>query len=130
MTRESAEGRHQRICFILQVRPERLHEYRERHEAVWPEMLQALASAGWHNYSLFLDDDGLLVGYLETDDFAAAQAAMADTDVNARWQAEMAPFFVELQGRPDENMRVLPIVFHLESQLTALTNNPERKTIP
>ena len=37
--------------------------------------------------------DGLLVGYLETEDFARAQAAMEATDVNARWQAEMAPFF-------------------------------------
>ena len=31
------------------------------------------ATAGWGNYSLFLRDDGLLVGYLETDDFEAAQ---------------------------------------------------------
>jgi L-rhamnose mutarotase len=79
-----------RVCFLLKVRQERLAEYRERHEAVWPEMLEALSAAGWHNYSLFLREDGLLVGYLETEDFAAAQAAMAATDVNARWQAEMA----------------------------------------
>lgn len=117
-----------RICFILQVRPDRLDEYRERHAAVWPEMLDALAATGWHNYSLFLDDNGLLVGYLETDDFAAAQAAMAETDVNARWQAEMAPFFVELHGRPDESMRVLPLVFQLETQLATLGDTPDRKT--
>jgi L-rhamnose mutarotase len=117
-----------RICFILQVRPDRLDEYRERHEAVWPEMLDALAATGWHNYSLFLDDNGLLVGYLETDDFAAAQAAMAETDVNARWQAEMAPFFVELHGRPDESMRVLPLVFQLETQRAARGDTPDRKT--
>ena len=50
----------------------------------------------------FLRDDGLLVGYLMTDDLAAAQAAMEATDVNRRWQAEMAPFFVDLPGgRPD-----------------------------
>ncbi|MDX2026409.1 L-rhamnose mutarotase [Microcella sp.] len=117
-----------RICFILQVRPDRLDEYRERHEAVWPDMLEALAATGWHNYSLFLDDNGLLVGYLETDDFAAAQAAMAETDVNSRWQSEMAPFFVELNGRPDENMRVLPLVFQLETQLAAIRDTPDRKT--
>jgi len=105
-----------------------LDEYRVRHELVWPEMLQALAASGWHNYSLFLDDDGLLVGYLETDDFAAAQAAMAATDINARWQADMAPFFVELGGRPDENMRVLPLVFQLETQLAELnTHDSDRK---
>ena len=28
----------QRVCFLLQVRPEQLAEYRERHRTVWPEM--------------------------------------------------------------------------------------------
>ncbi len=103
-----------RYCFQLQVRPERLAEYRERHRAVWPEMRAALHDTGWRNYSLFLRDDGLLVGYVEADDLAAARAAMAATDVNARWQAEMAPFFVDLGGRPDEGFVLLEEVFHLD----------------
>lgn len=103
-----------RICFVLQVRPDRLEEYRVRHAQVWPEMRQALSDTGWHNYSLFLRDDGLLVGYLETEDFEAARAAMAATEVNARWQAEMAPFFESLAGaNPDDAMRPLTEVFHL-----------------
>ncbi|WP_333773969.1 L-rhamnose mutarotase [Streptomyces sp. IBSBF 3136] len=104
----------QRVCFLLKVRADRLDAYRARHAAVWPDMLDALKAAGWHNYSLFLGDDGLLVGYLETEDFAAAQAAMAATDVNARRQAEMAPFFESPDGaRPDEAMEPLTEVFHL-----------------
>ena len=64
------------------------------------------AAAGWGNYSLFLTGDGLLVGYLETDDYAAAQQRMAGTAVNDRWQAEMAPYFADLGGlRPDEGFR-------------------------
>ena len=73
-----------RVCFLLQVRPDRVDEYRERHRAVWPEMRQALRDAGWRNYSLLLRGDGLLVGYLECEDFAAARAAMDATKVNAR----------------------------------------------
>ncbi|MFF9019647.1 L-rhamnose mutarotase [Streptomyces eurythermus] len=104
----------QRVCFLLKVRADRLEEYRARHAAVWPEMLDALKAAGWHNYSLFLREDGLLVGYLETEDFAAARARMAATEVNARWQQEMAPFFESPDGaRPDEAMRPLTEVFHL-----------------
>lgn len=106
-----------RVCFTLQVDPARLGEYRERHAAVWPEMLHALQDAGWRDYSLFLREDGLLVGVLDTDDFVAAQEAMAATDVNARWQAEMGEFFVGLDGRPDEAMRPLTEVFHLADQL-------------
>jgi L-rhamnose mutarotase len=78
-------------------------------------MLAALRAAGWGNYSLFLRADGLLVGHLTTDDFPAAQAAMERTDVNGRWQAEMAQFF--LGGRPDHQMQVLDEVFDLEAQL-------------
>ncbi len=66
----------ERVCFELQVRADRIDEYRERHRAVWPEMLAALSAAGWTNYSLFLRPDGLLIGYVETEDFEAAQRAM------------------------------------------------------
>ncbi len=103
-----------RVCFLLKVREDRRDEYAARHAEVWPDMLAALRDTGWHNYSLFLRDDGLLVGYLETDDFQAALDGMARTDVNARWQAAMAPYFEELDGRPDEGMRPLTEVFHLD----------------
>ncbi|MGZ3097571.1 L-rhamnose mutarotase [Streptomyces sp. H62] len=104
----------QRVCFLLKVRAEMVAEYRERHRDVWADMRAALFGAGWHNYSLFLREDGLLVGYLETEDFEAARAAMAATEVNARWQAEMAHFFEELDGQaPDAAMRPLTEVFHL-----------------
>ena len=90
-------------------------EYRERHDAVWPEMLEALRPRGWRNYSLFLSPTGMLIGYLETDDFEAALRGMEETDINARWQAEMGEFFQDLEGRrPDEGLLVLDEVFHLE----------------
>ncbi len=109
-----------RYCFQLHVKPDRIEEYRERHAAVWPDMLQALADTGWRNYSLFLRPDGLLIGYVESDDLAAAQAAMDTTDVNARWQAEMAPYFEALDVPPDQGFLLLEEVFHLEDQLAAL----------
>lgn len=105
----------QRVCFLLKVRPERLAEYKQRHTAVWDEMQAALRDTGWRNYSLFLRDDGLLVGYLETPDFEAALSRMASREINARWQREMAPFFESLDGRrPDEGMLRLEEVFHLD----------------
>ena len=104
----------ERVCFLLRVRPDRLDEYTARHREVWPEMLDALQAAGWRNYSLFLRQDGLLVGYLETEDFAAALAAMEATAVNARWQAEMAPFFELGDGeRPDTGLERLTEIFHV-----------------
>jgi L-rhamnose mutarotase len=105
----------ERVCFLARIRPDRLDEYRARHEEVWPEMTGALREAGWANYTLFLTDDGLLIGYLEADDFAAARQRMAQTDVNARWQAQMQPYFADLGGlRPDEGFRRIAEIFHLD----------------
>jgi L-rhamnose mutarotase len=105
---------HKRICFVLQVKPERLEEYKRRHRNVWPDMLNALRETGWSNYSLFLRDDGLLVGYLETEDFERARSGMASREVNDRWQHEMKDFFVQPQGlAPDRAMQPLEEVFHL-----------------
>jgi len=105
----------ERVCFLGRIRPDRLDEYRASHQEVWPEMTGALREAGWSNYTLFLTDDGLLIGYLETDDYAAAQQRMAQTDVNARWQAEMQPYFTDLGGpRPDEGFRRIAEIFHLD----------------
>jgi L-rhamnose mutarotase len=108
-----------RVGFVLQVRPDRLEDYRAAHAAVWPEMLDALSRHGWRNYSLFLRDDGALFGYVEVDgSFEDALAGMATEDVNARWQAAMAPYFATdatASGRPaDTMMEQLAEVFHLD----------------
>jgi L-rhamnose mutarotase len=105
----------ERVCFLLQVKKDRLEEYKARHQTVWPDMLAALRETGWGNYSLFLRDDGLLVGYLETPDLEKAKAGMAVREVNARWQREMGAFFEDLGGRrPDEGFLRLEEVFHLD----------------
>jgi L-rhamnose mutarotase len=105
----------ERVCFTLRVKPARLAEYKERHKRVWPEMRAALRETGWHNYSLFLREDGLLIGYVETPDFRKALDGMAALEVNARWQAAMRDFFEDPAGRnADEQMRPLEQVFHLE----------------
>lgn len=104
----------ERVCFLLHVRPDRLDEYKARHREVWPEMLDALRATGWRNYSLFLREDGLLVGYLECDDFQASLEAMAAREVNSRWQADMAQFFeLPRDERPDTGLERLEEVFHL-----------------
>ncbi|MFF5080468.1 L-rhamnose mutarotase [Actinoplanes sp. NPDC000266] len=110
-----------RYCFNLQVRPERMAEYVERHQAVWSEMQAALRATGWRNYSLFLRDDGLLIGYVEADDLEASQAAMAALDVNTRWQAEMAPFFAGTS--PTDGFPLLTEVFHLSDEPLEATHD-------
>ncbi len=104
----------QRICFVLQVKKDRMEEYKERHKHVWPEMQRALSETGWHNYSLFLRDDGMLVGYVETPDFQKALDGMAALEVNTRWQSQMREFFEDPAGRdPDRQMVALEQIMYL-----------------
>ena len=111
----------ERVCFQLQVKPERLDEYAQRHEAVWPDMLRAIADAGRRNYSLFLRDDGLLIGYYETDDDAESARRLAADPRTAAWEAEAAGFFEALPStRPDQGAPRLREVFNLEQQLARI----------
>ena len=58
--------------------------------------------------------DGLLFGYFETPhDLATATAQMAATEVNARWQEFMAPYFESPDNaRPDQMLVELEEIFH------------------
>ncbi len=103
-----------RIGFQFKVRPDRLAEYKERHKQVWPEMLAALHETGWHDYTLFMRADGLIFGYFETEDsLQAAQAKMAETEINTRWQESMSQF-MDSNARPDETFIELEEYFHLD----------------
>jgi L-rhamnose mutarotase len=105
-----------RAAFVIKVRTDRLDEYKEHHKAIWPEMLEALRRHGWHNYSLFMREDGTLFGYVETPNgLAAAIEGMSHEPINERWQEFMAPYFEALGGRhADEGMLELVEVFHLD----------------
>ncbi len=105
----------ERVGFLLKVREERLEEYKKHHEAVWPEMLDALRRHGWRNYSLFLAEDGRLFGYFEAEEsFQASLDGMATEEANARWQTFMSDYFEDLPGLPDESMMQLEHVFYLK----------------
>ena len=100
---------------MLQVKPDRLEEYRLRHASVWPDMIEALQRTGWHIYSLFLTPRGDLIGYLETDDFQLAQTKMRAEPINHLWQTEMRDFFIETGDKdPDQLMSPLDEVFHID----------------
>jgi L-rhamnose mutarotase len=73
----------------MRLLPGAAEEYRRRHAAVWPEMLDALRSAGCHDYSIYQRGDDLF-GVFKVEDFDRFRAMMDASPVNARWQAGMA----------------------------------------
>ena len=86
-----------RVAFRLRVKPGKLNEYLDWHTRVWPELLADLSAAGYTNYSIFNDGDDLF-GYFECDNYETANAAMAKSDANRRWQATMSNY---LESSPD-----------------------------
>ena len=103
----------ERTGFLLKVKKDRLDEYKRRHEKVWPEMLDAIQRNGFRNYSIFLDEEGNLFGYVEAEEsWEKCLESMSNEEANLRWQADMADFFESLSGRPDQSMTKLEHVFY------------------
>jgi len=61
--------------------------------------------------TLFSRSDGLVVGYVETDSFDEAKKAIDSSEVNERWQQEMAAYF---EPGTDPGARRLTEYFHLD----------------
>ena len=82
----------QRLAMVINVKPDKLDEYKRLHADAWPEVLAALRAAHVRNYSIFLKDHTLF-GYLEYhgDDWAADMATVAADPATQRWWALTDP---------------------------------------
>ena len=80
------------------------------------KIVRQLREPGWHNYSLFVREDGTLFGYFETpESLEAAQGKIAGREVNTRRQESMAPYFESpSNARPDEMFVEPTEVYHLD----------------
>jgi L-rhamnose mutarotase len=103
----------ERVGFTMRLLPGQEAEYRRRHAAVWPEMLDALKAAGARDYSIFLRGIDLFA-YLEVEDFARFREQMAATEINDRWQAEMAKLIDPLTDPATGFHQRLEEIFHLD----------------
>ena len=102
-----------RYAWVLEVRPGYEKEYKRRHDEIWPEMLDALRSAGIRNYSIFRH--GLtLFGYFETDDLEKTQKYLAESETNRRWSEWMDPIMkVDIDPSTDFPY-LLPLQWHMD----------------
>jgi L-rhamnose mutarotase len=101
----------ERRGFVLRVKPERVDEYVAAHRDVWPEMLEALTTAGIRNYTIFRAENEMF-GYFEADDLEGAERHLAALEVSAHWQDAMAELLVDRV--PDGGPPPLEEIFRLE----------------
>jgi L-rhamnose mutarotase len=103
----------ERIAFRMRLRPGMLHLYRERHDAIWPELVALLKAAGISDYSIHHDaeTDALYATLTRADDHGMERLPL--DPVMRRWWDWMAPL---METHPDGAPVSVPLqsVFHLD----------------
>lgn len=102
----------ERFVFRMRLNDGAADEYKRRHDAIWPELVELLKAAGVSDYSIHLDEEtGLLIGILvRTEDHG--MDALPDHPVMQKWWAHMGDI---METHPD-NAPVaveLPRLFHM-----------------
>ncbi|MGE6632191.1 L-rhamnose mutarotase [Bacillus sp. NPDC077027] len=89
-----------RKAHIMYLDVKKIAEYKQRHDHIWPEMIETLKTHGVHNYSIFLDEEtGRLFAYVEIED-EQIWGNISKTEVCQRWWDYMAPL---MKTNPDHS---------------------------
>jgi len=79
-----------RIAQIVRVKPEKLREYKECHENVWPAVLEQIKDCNISDYSIFLDERSMTLfatmKWTGTDYDADMEKMRANPEVQRWWQ--------------------------------------------
>lgn len=79
----------ERFAWMGRIKPGMQQEYKRRHDAIWPEMVEVLRAAGIRNYTIWSDGDRLF-GYYECEKgIAFAEKTQAESPVVDRWNEYM-----------------------------------------
>ena len=106
----------ERYGMLLRVRPERFEEYKQYHEAVWPEILHLIRECNVRNYSIFTKDYFLFAYYEYVGlDYAADMAKMAANPKMREWWDLMEPMQDPIPSRvPGEWWARMEECFHTD----------------
>lgn len=99
-------------AFRMKLKPGMAGEYRRRHDALWPDLAEALSTAGIYDYSIFLDEETLhLFAVLKLRD-GETSAALPGLPVMRRWWDYMADLMETDETRRPSEWPLVPM-FHL-----------------
>jgi L-rhamnose mutarotase len=101
---------------VIKVKPEKLTEYKELHENVWPEVLKMIGKCNIRNYSIY-HKDGYLFSYFEYigDDYSADVQKMAEDPITQDWWKLTDPCQEPLETRKKgEQWASMDELFHVD----------------
>lgn len=102
----------EKYAFAMTLNPGQADEYKRRHDAIWPELVDLLQGAGISDYSIHFDEaTHTMFGVLWREQKHGMDALPA-TDIMQRWWAHMADI---MQTHADNApvVRELPLMFHM-----------------
>jgi len=104
-----------RYGLVYKVKKESLKDYEKAHAEIWPEMNEAIAAAGFRNYSIFAAEQGMLFAYLEHNDLKEGLEELYKTEISRKWQQYMENFF-EKQESDKEGPEYIYLkeIYHLD----------------
>jgi L-rhamnose mutarotase len=91
-----------RYGMVIDVKPEKITEYKKLHAAVWPEVLKKITECNIQNYSIYLKDNTLF-SYFEYmgNDFDVDMANMAADPITQKWWDVCKPCQQALETRQE-----------------------------
>ena len=91
-----------RYGMVIDLRPEKITEYKKLHDAVWPEVAKAISKSNIKNYSIYLKDETLF-SYFEYvgNCYEAEMEEMAANSVVQKWWDVCKPCMLPIETREE-----------------------------
>ena len=101
-----------KFAFKMQINPGQRDEYKQRHDEIWPKLLEALSEAGVSDYSIHLDSDTniLFATMWRREDHGLD--VLSQTDLMQKWWAYMADIMLTHDGS-EPIVTPLETLFHM-----------------
>lgn len=96
----------------MKLKPGKAHEYKQRHDEIWPEMRALLSEAGYRDYAIFQHED-MIIGTFSTDDLKRLLSVLKASPVAARWRESMSALVDNAPDPATGYQSLLEPLFHL-----------------
>lgn len=100
--------------FKMEVFPDKIEEYIERHNPIWDDLKELLKNSGVHDYSIYLDEESnFLFAYVELES-EEKWDKIAETAICRDWWKSMS-HLMKTNADDSPVSKELKEVFHLEN---------------
>ncbi len=102
-----------RNAFKMKLKPGFEQEYKKRHDEIWPELGTLLSETGIQDYSIFLDEETLILFAVQKINEDFDMDLLPNHPIVKKWWAYMGDI---METNPDNSPVAIPLkeVFHLD----------------